>query len=232
MSLSPQSDLALVILDLDGTLVDSRAVIIHSITVAAREVGVVVPAQDDIASIIGLSLERALAVLFAAESAECRVSLFAAYRKESLRLRADPNDPETLFSGAYELVAELRNAGYLLGIATGKAKRGALHFCERYGMNGWFETIQTPDTNPSKPHPGMIESALQETGAERHRTVMVGDTSFDIEMARNAGVFGLGVSWGNHPVSDLEEAGAHHIVQHMSEVAQAIETLVNKGAST
>lgn len=226
------SDLALVILDLDGTLVDSRAVIIHSVTVAAREVGVAVPHQDNIARIIGLSLDRALATLFPDESSERRANIFAAYRNEALRLRADPNDPETLFPGAYELVTDLRETGYLLGIATGKAKRGALHFCDRYGMQGWFDTIQTPDTNPSKPHPGMIESALREAGVAPHRAVMVGDTTFDLEMARNAGVFGIGVSWGNHPVSDLEDAGAHHIVKHMSDVAQAIHTLLNEGAST
>lgn len=226
------SDLALVILDLDGTLVDSKALIIQSVTVAAREVGIAVPPEEDIARIIGLSLEQALTTLFPDESPESRFNLLDAYRTEALRLRADPNDPETLFPGAYELVASLRDAGYFLGIATGKAKRGALHFCSRYGMEGWFDTIQTPDNNPSKPHPSMIESALRETGVSRHRAVMVGDTSFDLEMARNAGVFGVGVAWGNHPVSELEQAGAHHIVRHMSDVAQAVETLINEGAPT
>lgn len=232
MSSSPASDLALVLLDLDGTLVDSRALIIQSMTVAAQQAGIAVPADDAIRAIIGLSLEGALATLFPDESVTQRANLLEAYRTEALRLRADPNDPETLFPGSHELVVELRDAGYLLGIATGKAKRGALHFCDRYGMAGWFDTIQTPDTNPSKPHPGMIESALKETGASRHRTVMVGDTTYDLEMARNAGVFGIGVSWGNHPVSDLEEAGADHIVRQMGSLAQAIATLVNKGAST
>lgn len=225
------SDLALIILDLDGTLVDSRALIIQGITVAAKEVGVAAPTDDAIGGIIGLSLERALATLFPDESEQQRALLLEAYRTEALRNRADPNDPESLFPGTYEFVSDLRESGYLLGIATGKAKRGALHFCDRYGMQGWFDTIQTPDTNPSKPHPGMIESALQETGVSRSRTVMVGDTTYDLEMARNAGVFGVGVSWGNHSVRDLEDAGADHIVRHMSGLTQVIETLVNEGAS-
>lgn len=226
------SDLALVLLDLDGTLVDSRGLIVHCMGVAAQQAGVSVPSEKAIGRIIGLSLERAIEVLFAGSPPEHQVAVLEAYRKEALRVRADPNDPETLFAGTREMVSELREAGYLLGIATGKARRGVTHFCDRYDMKGWFETIQTPDTNPSKPHPGMIESALVETGVNRQRVVMVGDTSFDLEMARNAGVFGVGVAWGNHPVSDLEEAGAHHIVGHMQGLSRAIRKLLEEGAST
>lgn len=220
------SDLALILLDLDGTLVDSRALIVQCMNVAAQQTGLPVPSEMATSRIIGLSLERAVAVLFSDAPDEMRVTLLESYRREALRLRADPNDPETLFPGAREMISELRGAGYLLGIATGKARRGVTHFCDRYNMKEWFDTIQTPDTNPSKPHPGMIESAIAETGVNRDRVVMVGDTSFDLEMARNAGVFGVGVGWGNHPVSDLEEAGAHHIVGHMQGLSQAIHTLL------
>lgn len=223
------SDLALVLLDLDGTLVDSRALIVQCMSVAARQTGMPVPTESAVGRIIGLSLDHAIAVLFADSTPENQTEVLEAYRIEALRLRAEPDDPEALFPGTRELVLDLREAGYILGIATGKARRGVTHFCDRYDMKGWFDTIQTPDTNPSKPHPGMIESALSETGVDRHRVVMVGDTSFDLEMARNAGVFGIGVAWGNHPVSDLEEAGAHHIVRHMEGLSQAIHTLLTEG---
>ncbi|NKB45647.1 MAG: HAD-IA family hydrolase [Alphaproteobacteria bacterium] len=220
------SDLTLVILDLDGTLVDSRQVIIDAMQIAAKEAGLPHPPDEDISRIIGLSLGQAIADLFPDANADAHADIFAAYRVEALRVRADPANPETLFDGAYEAVRTLREAGYLLGIATGKARPGVDHFCTRYDMEGWFDTIQTPDTNPSKPHPGMIESALAETGVSVSRTVMIGDTVFDIEMARNAGVFGIGVAWGNHPVYELERAGSHHIVEAIEDLSQVIANVL------
>ncbi|MBT4738964.1 MAG: HAD-IA family hydrolase [Rhodospirillaceae bacterium] len=224
------SELSLVILDLDGTLVDSRQLIIHIMNVAADEAGIPHPTDEATGRIIGLSLERAIEELFPDESSRSRAGVLDAYRVEALRMRADPADPESLFIGAHEAVRALRDAGYLLGIATGKARRGVEHFCTRYNMGGWFDTVQTPDTNPSKPHPGMIESAMAETGIPASRTVMVGDTVFDLEMARNAGVFGVGVSWGNHPVCELERAGSHHIVEAIEDLPQVIANVFQQGA--
>ena len=226
---SDAAGLPLILLDLDGTLVDSRAMIVRIAQVAAQEIGLPVPEEEAVAGIIGLSLEPAMERLYPGHGPDDFNRLAAAYRKEALRIRDTDEDLETLFDGARDTVAELRAAGFLLGIATGKARRGVLHFCTRYGMEGWFDTIQTPDNNPSKPHPGMIESAIQETGAARHRTVMVGDTVFDLEMARNAGVFGVGVTWGNHPTDDLETAAPHHIVQRMNDLPQVIGDLLAQG---
>ena len=224
------SELALVIFDLDGTLVDSRHLIVQMMTVAADQAGLSIPSEEAICRIIGLSLDHAAAALFPDAGSRVQDSVAAAYRTEALRLRADPNDPEALFPGARNAVRDLREAGYILGIATGKARRGVAHFCERYDMVGWFDTVQTPDTNPSKPHPGMIESALAETEASRSRTIMIGDTAFDLEMARNAGVSALGVTWGNHPVSDLECAGAHHLVSKFEDLPKVISELIGQGA--
>lgn len=226
------SDLSLVLLDLDGTLVDSRQLIIQIMKVAADEAGLRHPTDDAVGRIIGLSLDRAIADLFPDEGAEDHARLLEAYRVEALRMRADPADPEALFAGAHEAVSTLRDAGYLLGIATGKARRGVAHFCTRYNMAGWFDTVQTPDTNPSKPHPGMIESAMTETGIPASRTVMVGDTVYDLEMARNAGVFGVGVAWGNHPVCELERAGSHHIVEAIGDLPQVIAKVLGQRAKT
>ena len=200
--------------------------------VAAEDVGLRHPIDDAVGRIIGLSLERAIAELFPDADPQVHVAVLDAYRSEALRVRADPSDPESLFDGAHEAVRTLRDAGYLLGIATGKARRGVDHFCTRYDMAGWFDTVQTPDTNPSKPHPGMIESAMAETGIPANRTVMVGDTVFDLEMAQNAGVFGIGVAWGNHPVYELERAGSHHIVEIIDDLPKAIANVLGQGAHT
>ena len=145
-----------------------------------------------------------------------------AYRIEALRKRADGEDTESLFLGIRDFIEGLRANGHMLGIATGKNRRGVAHFCQRFGMDGWFATIQTPDTNPSKPHPGMIESAMDEPGTRIERTVMVGDTTYDMQMARNAGVYGVGVAWGNHPISALEQAGASHIVETVEDLPRPI----------
>lgn len=196
--------------------------------VAAEGSDVAVPDEKAVGRIIGLSLERAISELFPKCGDDIRAGILEAYRTEALRIRADPKDPETLFKGAHDVVRTLRDEGHSLGIATGKARRGVSHFCSRYDLDGWFDTIQTPDTNPSKPHPAMIESALSETGVAAERTVMIGDTTFDIEMARNAGVFGIGVAWGNHPVDELERAGAHHIVENVEDLPRVIAEIMGK----
>ncbi len=220
------SHLSLVILDLDGTLVDSQHVIVQVMTVAAIQTGLPVPSDAAVKNIIGLSLDHAISDLFPTAEPAKLPEVVEAYRTEALRVRALPDDPEILFAGARDFVSLLRERGYLLGIATGKARRGVDHFCEKYDMVGWFDTIQTPDTNPGKPHPGMVESALSETGTSITRAVMVGDTTFDIEMARNAGVFAIGVGWGNHPIPALEQAGADHIVQSMKDLPQVISQVL------
>ena len=118
-----------------------------------------------------------------------------------------------MYDGAHACVTALLAADdrFVLGIATGKSQRGVARVLERFELVGHFETIQTADDAPSKPHPGMIERALEETGAEKAHTVMIGDTTFDMEMARNAGVTGIGVSWGYHPHEHLDGDGSHEI---------------------
>ena len=93
-----------------------------------------------------------------------------------------------------------------LGIATGKSRRGVAHLLDRHGWAGIFATIQTADDHPSKPHPAMLEKALAETGADRRDSVMVGDSTFDMAMARDAGIGAIGVSWGYHRPEALRES--------------------------
>ena len=225
-----QPPISLVILDLDGTLVDSRALIVQIMKTAAVTSGLPEPSHKAVSEIIGLSLDHAFAALFPAADQDHRETAIQAYRKEALKLRAEGRDSEDLFPGIRKMITRLRDEGHVLGIATGKARRGVDHFCQRFEMAGCFSTVQTPDTNPSKPHPGMIESALAETGASIVQTVMVGDTTFDIEMAQHAGVTSVGVAWGNHPVATLERAGAQHIVETADDLPQLVAQVLKQGA--
>ncbi len=221
---------SLVILDMDGTLVDSQALIIRNMQAAADIIGLPIPAPESVTRIIGLSLEQAVARIFPDTDPSQRDAVAKAYREERLRLRAEGKEDESLFPGIRTMIERLRDDGHTLGIATGKARRGVDHFCERFDMIGWFQTVQTPDTNPSKPHPGMIESALAETGACSEHAVMVGDTIFDMEMAQNAGIPGIGVTWGNHSVDMLERAGARHIVETADDLPQVVAKILKEGA--
>lgn len=202
----------LVIFDCDGTIADSQHMIVAAMNEAFRVAELTQPPREAVVRIIGLSLEDAVRELLpetlyprAAEIAEDYKSAF-----HDLRAAGLPQEP--LFPGMKAAIRKLKEQGAQLGIATGKSRRGVRVLLERGGLADAFATIQTADTHPSKPHPSMIEAAMAETGAHANETLMIGDTTFDMGMARNAGVRAVGVSWGYHPVSALREAGADVIV--------------------
>ncbi len=118
---------------------------------------------------------------------------------------------QPLFDGIADLLGGLRQAGWLLGIATGMSDRGLTHCLAAHGLTDHFVTLQTADRHPSKPHPAMLEAALAEAGAEPAQAVMIGDTAFDMQMARDAGVGALGVDWGYHEPDELRAAGARFV---------------------
>lgn len=216
----------LAIFDVDGTLVDSSAMIAASLTSAFTAEGLAVPERERMMSIVGLSLLDAMKALAPLEEHAMHERLGAAYKQAFWENRAKGNHTEHLFDGALELLAKLRaQDGVLLGIATGKSRRGVDHLIATHGLEGWFSTIQTSDNNPSKPHPSMIVTALAETGAEPSAAIMIGDTSYDIAMARAAGVGAAGVAWGNHPTSELTRAGAHTISNDFKELEAHLEAI-------
>jgi phosphoglycolate phosphatase len=114
---------------------------------------------------------------------------------------------------------ELEASGWLLGIATGKSDRGLRHVLETHGLADRFVTLQTADRHPSKPHPAMVELAISEAGAAPETTVMIGDTSFDMIMAVNAGVRPVGVDWGYHDERELIDAGAEIVAATMGDLS-------------
>ncbi|WP_316015399.1 HAD-IA family hydrolase [Roseobacter sp. HKCCA0434] len=202
----------LAIFDMDGTLIDSQAMIVDAMGRAFAAEGLDAPEAAAVRGIIGMSLPQAIdRLLPRGAGPEVLDALVEGYRREFVALRAERGEGATpLYPGARAALDRLEGAGWTLGIATGKSMRGVRHAVAAHGLEGRFATIQTADGHPSKPHPSMIETALAETGAPR--AVMIGDTTFDIEMAVAAGVPGIGVDWGYHPVQALAAAGATRIV--------------------
>lgn len=207
----------LVIFDVDGTLVDSQQLIVAAQREAFAGHGLEAPTRARSLSVVGLSLPEAFTVLVGAKGPV--ESLAAAYKEAFARLRVDPAYHEPLFPGAAELLAALqRDQDVILGIATGKSRRGVAHLVERHGWHRLFATIQTADDAPSKPDPTMLHQALAEAGAASADAVMIGDSTYDMAMARAAGITPIGVSWGYHAVAALQEAGAEAIVETYGEL--------------
>lgn len=216
--------LKLVIFDCDGTLVDSQ----HMILAAMRECygahGMVVPPREMLLSIVGLSLPQAFEKLGEGTEGFPVTSMCDAYRGAFHAMRAARVDHlEPLYPGAAEAVMALaRRDDVVLGIATGKSQRGVRTVLARHGLLEHFTTIKTADDAPSKPDPGMVLHAIDEAGVEAANTVMVGDTMYDIAMARAAGASAIGVSWGYHPREALAGAGAHAVIDSFPALAPAL----------
>jgi phosphoglycolate phosphatase len=214
----------LVIFDCDGTLVDSQNAIFANMHHAFSSVGLPTPARADVLGVVGLSLPETFAVLAGQHAADVQVRLAEFYRTAATHLRQSGVSHDPLFEGAAEAIRALaQRDDILLGVATGKSKRGVARLIDHQGWHGHFFTIQTADDHPSKPHPSMILRAMQEAGAEPCNTVMVGDTSYDMEMARSAGVGALGVAWGYHAAERLHLAGAHAVSATFPDLLAVIE---------
>lgn len=216
----------LVIFDCDGTLIDSQETILAGLAAGFAEVGLPVPAREAALSIVGLSLEVAFRRLVTEAEAPLVPAMAEAYRRSQVARRAAGLDHDPLYPGARAVLDGLRaRDDVLLGIATGKALRGVRHMQAVHGLERHFVTIQTADVAPSKPDPGMILQAMAETGVDAARTVMIGDTSFDLDMARNAGVAGLGVTWGYHGRDRLLACAPAGLVETFGELPDALAAL-------
>ncbi len=218
----------LVLFDVDGTLVDSQNIIYEGFRRAFASAGLQAPERAAVLAIIGRSLPVATATLLGIEENSPIVATIVAGYKDAFQdLRRTATNFEALYPGALETIAAMRaRPDVLLGVATGKSRRGVASVIKSHGFEGVFATIQTADTHPSKPDPSMVMAALAETGAAAGRTIMIGDSSFDMAMARAAGVSALGVSWGYQTPAELAAAGAETIVDDFSEVEPAIGRLL------
>ena len=190
----------LLVFDWDGTLMDSAGTIVSSIQNACRDLELVVPSDAASRHVIGLGLQEAMEALVPGLDAEDYQRLVERYRH--YYLGQDMHIP--LFEGVTQAIAEMRDAGFLLAIATGKSRRGLDRALEHSGLGEYFHSTRCADECFSKPHPCMIEQIMDELGIAPARTVMIGDTSHDLQMAINAGVDALGAGYGAHPKANLE----------------------------
>jgi phosphoglycolate phosphatase len=201
----------LAVFDCDGTLIDGQASICRAMDEAFAESGLPAPDRHAVRHMVGLSLPQAVLKLVPGIDEARRRDVVDAYKRAFRAQREAGELVQPLFDGIIDLLGALRAAGWQLAVATGMSRRGLDHCLATHGLTHHFASLQTADTHPSKPHPAMLEAALSEAGADAAEAVMIGDTAYDIEMARVAGVRAIGVDWGYHTPADLRAAGAEFV---------------------
>lgn len=212
----------LAIFDCDGTLVDSQHNIVMAMTDAFAQAKLDPPTRTATLNVVGLSLVEAMQMLLPDADHRFHTTMAEHYKQAFWRLRDNGLVEEPLYDGITDAIDALEADGWLLGVATGKSDRGLALCLEHHGLTKRFVTLQTADRHPSKPHPSMIEAAMTVAGATRENTIMIGDTSFDMLMARNANVRAIGVTWGYHPADELHAAGAHAVIDHPSAIMESL----------
>ena len=216
-------DLRLVLFDVDGTLVDSQAEIMSAMQVAFDRVGLALPNRADVLSTVGLSLTETFQTLIPQADAALIAAISQEYKTAYFENRMAGARP-VLFDGIDTVIRRLAQRDDLvLGVATGKSRRGINALIDMYDWQGVFVTVQVSDDHPSKPSPSMILAALGETGVDAHCAVMIGDTEYDMQMAQSAGVQALGVSWGYHDSRRLQ--AAQMILDQVSDIETALSKI-------
>ncbi|WP_044561686.1 HAD-IA family hydrolase [Azospirillum sp. B4] len=217
----------LALFDCDGTLVDSQHAIITAMAAGFISQGLTPPPDEAVRRQVGLSLDAAVLGLLPVDAdLGVAAGIATAYKDAFYENRTRGAVMEPLYPGLVEALDALEAAGFLLGVATGKSHRGLVATLDHHGLNGRFITLQTADRAQGKPSPDMALRAMAEAGADPATTVVIGDTSYDMVMARNAGTAALGVAWGYHAPEELMAAGAARVCHDYAEVPAAVAALV------
>jgi phosphoglycolate phosphatase len=210
----------LVVFDWDGTLFDSTALIVHSIQAACRDLGLPVPDDERASWVIGLSLRSAMEHAVPAITQEQIPAMVDRYRHHYFARQHDL----TLFPGVLDLLRELKARHHWLAVATGKSRAGldeALHSVE---LKGVFDGTRTADETRSKPDPQMLLELMREFGASPDRTLMIGDTTHDLQLAANAGTPSVAVAYGAHQTSEFAAHAPLFVAQSVAELAAWLRT--------
>lgn len=220
----------LCLFDCDGTLVDSTHTIVAAMEAAFERCDLAAPSPEAVRGVIGLPLRAAIAGLLENGDSRRIEPLAAAYSLAWSELTRRGPHAEPLYPGAVETLAALAERGWLLGVATGKSRRGALATLGAHGLLDRFVTVQTADDGAGKPAPDMVLNAIRETGAGRERTVVIGDSVFDMAMARSAAVRAIGVSWGCNGSQQLRGAGADVVVHAFDDIPAILDGWFDGGS--
>lgn len=215
--------LKLAIWDMDGTLVNSREVIQAAIERSFGDMRLPIPDYEATRQTVGLPLTEVCRRLAPERFDEARLpDLVEAYRQAFIARRTEPDFVEPLYEGAEDTLKKLREDNWLIGMATGKSRRGVRAIFNMHPLEQFFDTVWCADDGPGKPSPFMVNEAMKAVGAERHASVMIGDATFDILMGRTARVHTMGVSWGFGTTHELEAAGAHDVLHDFSSLSAAL----------
>jgi phosphoglycolate phosphatase len=213
----------LAVFDCDGTLVDGQADVCWAMERAFTRAGLAAPDNHAVRRIVGLSLPAAVRSLSPDLSDDQNRAVTEFYRSSFRARREEGLLDEPLYDGIAAMLRTLHGAGWQLAVATGKSDRGLAACLATHGIADLFVSLQTADRHPSKPHPAMLEAALVEAGAGREEAVMIGDTSFDMLMAKSIGVAAIGVGWGYHGTAELLASGAAQVVQTAAALLDALD---------
>ena len=216
------------IFDIDGTLVDSRAMITACMDAAFVGAGFPAPGYEKTRRVIGLSLGAGLKYLAPEADDATHTLILESYRDAFFTMRSDPSLASPLYDGAAELLASLAADGWVLGIATGKSRRGLDAMMEQFDWRSLFAADFCADDGPGKPHPHMVLENMRAVGADPRNTVVIGDSEHDMAMAVAAGVQAIGVTWGFGTRAEMEAAGAKVVVDTMATLGENIRMLLNE----
>jgi len=221
------SFLRLAVFDLDGTLVDSQHTIISSMRAGFESQGLTLPEPAVVRSVIGMSLDAAIERINPDVRGLEAQRVAESFKHHAYATQDHGNNtrPEPLMPGTRGALDRLESAGVLLAIATGKGRRGLISVLEAHGLLSRFVSLQSADDAPGKPNPTMLRQAIAEAGAEARNSVMIGDTVFDLQMAHNAGVKSIAVTWGYHQVEQLRSARPYAVIDHFEELDGVIDDM-------
>ena len=218
----------LAIFDCDGTLVDNEGTILAAVEETFAIHGLTVPPPKVRRGVIGLGLFEAMARLAPDQDEDVQRQLTETYKSCFFRARQEGRVEEPLFDGVLDLIDDLERDGWVLAVATGKSDRGLKHCLDGHGIHARFVSLQTADRHPSKPHPSMVEQALADAGASPRTCFVVGDTAYDMSMARAAGAGALGAGWGYHDDAELLAGGAQLIAEAPHAVMDLLPQLMER----
>jgi phosphoglycolate phosphatase len=206
----------LIVFDWDGTLFDSTALIARCIQSACADLGVPVPGDREARYVIGLGLADALQHAVPSLPRERYRELAERYRHHYFARQHEV----VFFEGTLEMLHALKARNHLLGVATGKSRRGLNEVLEGSALHGLFDATRTADETASKPHPRMLLELMAEFGVAPGRTLMIGDTTHDLQLAANAGTAAVGVGYGAHEHDAFAEFAPRHVAHSVAELAE------------